>query len=62
MKFLKNNRGESDGISLCGVLLIVFIVLKLCKLIDWSWLWVLSPLWIPFVIFILAELIKRLNE
>lgn len=28
------------------VLAIVFIVLKLCKLIDWSWLWVLSPLWI----------------
>lgn len=28
------------------VLAIVFIVLKLCKLIDWSWVWVLSPLWI----------------
>lgn len=27
------------------VLAIVFIVLKLCGVIDWSWLWVLSPLW-----------------
>lgn len=62
MKFLKDNRGESDGISLCGVLLIIFIVLKLCKLINWSWLWVLSPLWIPFVIVVLAEIIKHLNK
>lgn len=33
-----------------GALLIVFIVLKLCKLIDWSWWWVLSPLWISLVL------------
>ena len=28
------------------ILTIVFVVLKLTKSIDWSWLWVLSPLWI----------------
>lgn len=32
------------------LLLIAFIVLKLCHVIEWSWLWVLSPLWIPFVL------------
>jgi len=35
------------GINTTGLLLIVFIVLKLLHVIDWSWWWVLSPLWIP---------------
>lgn len=35
-----------DDIGFIGVLTIVFIVLKLCKVITWSWWWVLSPLWI----------------
>ena len=37
----------SGGISFCGVLAILFIGLKLTDNIDWSWLWVLSPLWVP---------------
>lgn len=32
------------------MLAIVFITLKLCGVITWSWLWVLSPLWIPIAI------------
>lgn len=39
-----------DGIEFCGVLTIVFIVLKLTKLISWSWLWVLAPIWIPLAL------------
>lgn len=31
-------------------LTIVFIVLKLCGVITWSWLWVLSPLWITILL------------
>lgn len=31
-----------------SVLTIIFIVLKLCKVITWSWLWVLSPIWIDW--------------
>ena len=27
------------------VVTIVFVVLKLCGVIDWSWWWVLSPMW-----------------
>jgi hypothetical protein len=26
---------------------IVFIILKLTDLIDWSWWWIFSPIWIP---------------
>ena len=40
----------TGGVSAWTVLLIVFVVLKLCNLIDWSWGWVLSPLWIPLSI------------
>lgn len=36
----------SGGMGLPTLLLIIFIILKLTKVIDWSWLWVLSPLWI----------------
>lgn len=32
------------------LLAIALIVLKLCNVITWSWLWVLAPLWIPFAI------------
>jgi len=34
-----------------GTLLgIAFIILKLCKVITWSWVWVLSPIWISFAL------------
>ena len=36
----------SGGISLAGALTLIFVVLKLLKLINWSWVWVLSPIWI----------------
>lgn len=41
---------SSGGIGFAGLLTIVFITLKLLGKIDWSWWWVLSPLWISFLI------------
>ena len=44
---------QSGGIGFCGLLAIVFITLKLvgvAPVATWSWLWVLSPLWIPLAI------------
>lgn len=35
---------KSGGIGFAGLLTIVFIVLKLTNVIDWSWFWVLSPM------------------
>ena len=43
----------SGGIGFTGLLQIAFIVLKLCKVISWSWLWVLSPTWISLILVIL---------
>ena len=37
-------------VGFCGLLTLVFITLKLTDVIAWSWLWVLSPLWISAVI------------
>jgi hypothetical protein len=52
----KNNE-KSGGIGFCGLLAIAFIVLKLCGVIAWSWLWVLSPLWIPIALALLIGII-----
>jgi hypothetical protein len=47
----------SGGIGFCGLLTIAFIVLKLTCYINWSWWWVLSPLWIEAGIGLLIILI-----
>lgn len=39
-----------NSLGLGTVLTIVFVVLKLVGVIHWSWIWVLSPLWISFAI------------
>ena len=52
-----NSSASSGGIGFCGLLTIVFIVLKLLGKIDWSWLWVLSPLWIVWAICLIILLI-----
>lgn len=51
---------SSGGLGLCSVLTIVFIVLKLVGVINWSWLWVLSPLWIELIIVIVLVVILAL--
>ena len=44
----KNSATSTNcGIGVCGLLGVVFIVLKLVGTISWSWVWVLSPIWIP---------------
>lgn len=40
-----NNSSSSSGIGFTGLLTIAFIVLKLCNVINWDWVWVLSPIW-----------------
>ena len=52
----KSSSGSSSGIGFTGLLTIVFVTLKLLGKIDWSWWWVLSPMWIcaAVVIAILA--------
>ena len=41
---------NSNGIGLGMILFIVFLVLKLCKVINWSWWLVTAPLWGPIAL------------
>ncbi len=52
-----NTSSLSGGIGFAGLLTIAFIVLKLTKVIAWSWWWVLLPLWIGFAIVIIILII-----
>lgn len=54
---MKNNNQVSGGIGFVGALTIVFIVLKLLGVINWSWLWVLSPIWIAVVVAVVLMVI-----
>ena len=39
------------------LLQIVFITLKLVGVIEWSWLWVMAPLWINLILILLVTII-----
>jgi len=43
----------SGGIGFGNLLAILFIAFKLLGIINWSWLWVLSPVWIPLALLLL---------
>ena len=66
-----NNKYQptSGGIGFCGALTLMFIAFKLLKVIDWSWLWVFAPLWIPsaivlaiFLVFVIILVIVSIRE
>lgn len=54
---MSDNKSSSGGIGFVGLLTIAFIVLKLCRVIDWPWLWVLSPIWITTAVLALIAAI-----
>jgi hypothetical protein len=52
-KIVNNNNtssSSSSGIGFTGLLTVLFIALKLTGVIAWSWWWVLSPIWISFLL------------
>lgn len=61
-----NNTNVSGGIGFFGLLTLIFITLKLTHVITWSWWWVVSPLWLPFIVIlslyifiVIVEVIKE---
>jgi len=54
-----NNRKEVKhvGIGFSEALTLLFIGLKLGKVISWPWLWVLSPIWISLALIVLIAVI-----
>ena len=59
------NSTNTGGVSFLGLLTLLFIGLKLTGYITWSWVWVLSPLWIPIsialIFFIFMIILLGLN-
>jgi hypothetical protein len=53
---VSDSSSNSGGIGFVGLLTILFIALKLTNYIDWSWLWVLSPVWISAAILVFVAL------
>ena len=51
-KEMSKGSSASGGIGFAGLLTVAFVVLKLMNIITWSWLWVLSPLWIGFLLIV----------
>ena len=56
------SNSKSVGLGFCDVLLIVFIVLKLIGVINWSWGWVLAPLWIPVLLVVIGFLVPLIFD
>lgn len=62
---MSTNNNSSNGLSFTSLLQLVFIILKLCNVIHWSWFWVLSPtllgvaILIAFLIFLLIAYIHK---
>lgn len=57
-----SSTAKSGGIGFAGLLAIAFIVLKLCNVITWSWVWVLSPIWISVALVIIGCIILAICE
>ena len=63
----ENKTTVNGGMGFTGLLQVAFIVLKLMGIINWSWIWVLSPTWIDIILIILAIIVfiildRRLNK
>lgn len=56
----ENNTVTSSGVGFTGLLAITFIILKFTHVIDWTWFWVLSPIWIPIAFYLVVLLIAFL--
>ena len=63
---MSGKSNQSAGIGFFGVLTILFIGLKLASVINWSWWWVLAPMWLPVTtavgILLLMLIVKTLYQ
>lgn len=50
----QNQNATRYGLSFSSALTLLFIGLRLTDVIHWSWLWVLSPMWISFLLFVVV--------
>lgn len=49
---MSNAKSNGNGIGIGTILFVVFLVLKLTHVIDWSWWWITAPLWAPALVIV----------
>ena len=59
---MDEERRVSGGADFYDLLTIAFIVLKLCGVIDWNWVWVFAPLWGSIAIYCLAVVVSSVVD
>jgi len=59
---MKDSNNVHYGVGFLDALLLLFIGLKLGKVITWSWIWVLSPFWIQIVILAVIYIIVVISN
>lgn len=47
---MNNSENGVKGIGVSGLLGVAFVILKLCHVIEWPWVWVTAPFWVPVAI------------
>lgn len=60
MENKKNN--STGGMGFASALQVAFIVLKLCKVIDWPWIWVLAPTWVSLALVVIVAAIVTVGD
>lgn len=65
--YIRKTKSSSDGgLGISSVLQVIFLVLKLCGLIDWPWIWVLSPMWISLglvlIVFVVSLIVIAIQR
>ena len=53
---------NNSFISLCWNLFIIYLIFKLTNVLNWHWMWILSPLWIMLFIQIIINIIKEIKK
>lgn len=51
---------ELNFVSFAFLSLTILVVLKLTNIITWSWWFVISPIWLPWVLFILSYFVIKI--
>ena len=59
---MKDKRHAPGCIGFFDLLTVLFIGLKQAGIINWSWLWVLSPEWIALAVYIIASILIAILE
>jgi hypothetical protein len=59
---IMSDKESGGGVGFLGLLTILFVGLKLTDHIDWSWWWVISPLWIFWLVVLVVAAINSSNS